>query len=62
MREFLDCILRSDEVHGFDQLAPGKFADFLRIRYGGTNDAKRWLSQLPAIRNAFVGIQSHLFQ
>ena len=42
---------------------PGwKIADFLRIRYGGTDDAKRHLGPVPAIRDAFAGIQAHLFR
>ena len=61
MREFLN-VLRSYEIHGIDELAPTtKIADFLRIRYGGTNDAKRQLGSVAAIRDAFVGIQAHLF-
>ncbi len=62
MREFLDFVLRSYEVHGIEELAPAKIADFLRIRYGGTNDAKRRLGSVTAIREAFVGIQVHLFR
>jgi type I restriction enzyme, R subunit len=61
MREFLDFVLRSYEVHGIE-LAPTKSADFLRIRYGGTNDAKRRLGSVAAIRDAFVGIQGLLFR
>jgi type I restriction enzyme, R subunit len=60
MRAFLDFVLRSIEVHGLEELAPAKIADFLRIRYGGTNDAKRRLGPVAAIRDAFVGIQGHL--
>jgi type I restriction enzyme R subunit len=41
---------------------PRKFADFLRIRHGGTNDAKRLPGPGPAIRHAFVAIQAHLYQ
>jgi type I restriction enzyme, R subunit len=62
MREFLDYVLRAYEAHGIAELAPVKIADFLRIRYGGTNDAKRHLGPVPAIRDAFVGIQAHLFR
>ncbi len=62
MREFLDYVLRAYEAHGIAELAPIKIADFLRIRYGGTNDAKRHLGPVPAIRDAFVGIQAHLFR
>jgi type I restriction enzyme, R subunit len=62
MRAFLDFVLRSYEVHGLEELAPAKITDFLRIRYGGTNDAKRRLGSVIAIRDAFVGIQNHLFR
>lgn len=41
MREFLDYVLGAYETHGVGELATGKLADLLRIRYGGTNDAKR---------------------
>lgn len=62
MRAFLDFVLRAYETHGVDQLAPTRIADFLKIRYGGTNDAKRLLGPVPTIKDAFVGIQAHLFQ
>ncbi len=62
MREFLDYVLRAYETHGIDELAPGKLADFLRIRYGGTNDAKLALGSVGDIRNAFIDIQGHLFR
>lgn len=62
MREFLGFVLRAYEVHGIAELAPTKIADFLRIKYGGTNDAKRRLGPVPAIRNAFVDVQAHLFR
>jgi hypothetical protein len=54
--------LRSYEVHGIEELAPAKIADFLRIRSGGTNDARRRIGSVTAIRDAFVGIQEHLFR
>jgi type I restriction enzyme R subunit len=62
MRGFLEYILRAYEMHGVEELAPRKIPDFLRIRYGGTNDAKRVLGSAADIRSAFVSIQSHLFQ
>ena len=62
MREFLDYVLRAYEDHGVDELAPRKIADFLRIRYGGTNDAKRALGSTSDIRKAFIAIQAHLYQ
>ena len=46
----------------FDELAPTKLADFLRIRYGGTNGAKRLLGPIPEIRSAFVDVQGYLFR
>ncbi|MEO7198804.1 MAG: hypothetical protein ABIY56_01160 [Dokdonella sp.] len=48
--------------HGVDELASRKIADFLRIRYGGTNDAKRFLRPVPEIRQAFIAIQAHLYR
>ncbi|KGJ19225.1 EcoAI/FtnUII family type I restriction enzme subunit R [Paracoccus sanguinis] len=62
MREFLNYVLGAYEAQGINELAPSRLPDFLRIRYGGTNDAKRLLGSLADIRNAFVGIQEHLFQ
>ena len=62
MREFLDYVLRAYETHGIGELAPIKIADFLRIKYGDTNDAKRRLGPVPTIRDAFVDIQVHLFR
>ena len=62
MRQFLDYVLRAYEMHGIDELAPGKIADFLRVRYGGTNDAKRRLGSVAEIKDAFVSIQRHLYE
>ena len=62
MRAFLDYVLEAYEKHGVEELASRKIADFLRIRYGGTNDAKRLLGPVPAIREAFIAIQAHLYQ
>ena len=62
MRSFLEYVLEAYERHGVDELASRKIADFLRIRYGGTNDAKRLLGTVPAIRDAFIAIQAHLYQ
>lgn len=61
MREFLSYILQAYELQGIDELAPHRISDFLQIRYGGTNDAKRVLGSIPAIRTAFIDIQKHLF-
>ncbi len=61
MRVFLDYVLRAYEAHGVGELSPRKIADFLRIRYGGTNDAKRVLGPVPTIRKAFIDIQTHIY-
>ncbi len=62
MRSFLEYVLEAYERHGVGELASSKIADFLRIRYGGTNDAKRVLGPVPEIRQAFIAIQAHLYQ
>ncbi|NII11739.1 type I restriction endonuclease subunit R [Oleiagrimonas sp. C23AA] len=62
MREFLDYVLNAYVNRGVDELSPRKIADFLRIRYGGVNDAKRVLGAVPAIRQAFIAVQRHLYE
>jgi type I restriction enzyme R subunit len=62
MRSFLEYVLDAYRRQGIDELAPNKLADFLRIRYGGTNDAKRILGPIPQIRGAFVDVQGYLFR
>lgn len=62
MRSFLEYVLDAYRRQGIDELAPAKLADFLRIRYGGTNDAKRILGPIPQIRSAFVDVQGYLFR
>ena len=62
MREFLDFVLQSYSVQGIRELEPGRIGDFLRIRYGGANDAKKKLGSVSEIREAFFEIQRHLFQ
>jgi type I restriction enzyme R subunit len=61
MRSFLEAVLAAYEVHGVDELALSKIGDFLKVKYGGTNGAKRVLGGIPAIRQAFVDIQTHLY-
>ena len=61
LRAFLSYILQAYELQGIDELAPHRISDFLQIRYGGTNDAKRVLGPIPEIRGAFIDIQKHLF-
>ncbi|MGB3710477.1 MAG: DEAD/DEAH box helicase family protein [Erythrobacter sp.] len=61
MRQFLQYVLHSYETQGIRELDPSKLSDFLRIRYGGVNDAKRKLGSVVDIRGAFIDIQKHLF-
>ncbi|WIW96186.1 hypothetical protein QQX03_03515 [Altererythrobacter rubellus] len=62
MQAFLAYILQAYEMQGIRELAPSRISDFLQIRYGGTNDAKRKLGSVGVIRGAFLDIQKHLFQ
>lgn len=62
MQAFLAYILQAYEMQGIRELAPNRISDFLQIRYGGTNDAKRKLGSVGVIRGAFLDIQKHLFQ
>jgi len=62
MRAFLEFVLDKYQREGIQELASGKIADFLRIRYGGVNDAKRVLGSVEGIRRAFVDIQGCLFR
>jgi len=62
MRAFLHYILNAYETHGVSELAADRIPHFLRIRYGGTSDAKRQLGSNAEIRGAFFGIQDHLYR
>ncbi|MBT0958672.1 DEAD/DEAH box helicase family protein [Alphaproteobacteria bacterium KMM 3653] len=62
MRSFLEAVLAAYEVHGVDELALSKIGDFLKVKYGGTNGAKRVLGDIPIIRKAFMDIQAHLYR
>lgn len=62
MRQLLDYVLQAYEAHGVEELSLRKIRDFLRIRYGGTNDAKAVLGSVSEIRRAFIDIQGHLFR
>ncbi|WP_299703538.1 EcoAI/FtnUII family type I restriction enzme subunit R [uncultured Tateyamaria sp.] len=61
MKDFLAYVLSSYAARGVDELDLKKIGDFLKIKYGGTNDAKRVLGSVAEIRTAFVEIQSHLY-
>lgn len=61
MRSFLESVLSAYEIHGVDELALSKIGDFLKVKYGGTNGAKKKLGDIPKIRKAFMDIQAHLY-
>lgn len=61
MQAFLSYVLQSYEAQGITELDTKKLSDFLSIRYGSTNDAKRKLGAISDIRGAFVAIQRDLF-
>lgn len=61
MRAFLESVLTAYEVHGVDELALNKIGDFLKVKYGGTNEAKRALGAIPEIKQAFMDIQAHIY-
>ena len=61
MYSFLESVLSAYEIHGVDELALSKIGDFLKVKYGGTNGAKKKLGDIPKIRKAFMDIQGHLY-
>jgi len=61
MRSFLEAVLAAYEIHGVDELALSKIGDFLKVKYGGTNGAKRALGEIHEIKRAFMDIQAHLY-
>ncbi|MDW3222784.1 MAG: type I restriction-modification enzyme R subunit C-terminal domain-containing protein [Paracoccaceae bacterium] len=61
MKLFLEAVLNAYEVHGVEELALPKISGFLKVKYGGTNGAKRVLEDIPKIRRAFTEIQTYLY-
>ncbi len=62
MRQFLNYVLQAYETHGVEELSRPKIRDSLRIRYGGTSDAKAILGPVSEISKTFVDIQEHRFR
>lgn len=44
-----------------DELALTKIGDFLKVKYGGTNGAKKALGDIKIIKKAFMEIQTYLY-
>ena len=62
MQEFLRAVLTAYEKDGVTELGINRIGTFLNILYGGTADAKKVLGEIPAIRSAFVDVQSALYR
>jgi type I restriction enzyme R subunit len=61
MRAFLEAVIAAYEVDGADELALTKIGDFLKVKYGGTNGAKRALGAIPDVKKVFMDIQAHIY-
>ena len=63
MREFLETVLYAYERDGSQELSIGKISDFLKVKFGTVGEGKAALGgDLGAIREAFVGVQRHLYR
>ena len=63
MREFLETVLHAYERDGSRELSINKISDFLKVRFGTVGEGKAALGgDLGAIRQAFVGVQRHLYR
>jgi type I restriction enzyme, R subunit len=63
MREFLETVLQAYERDGSRELSIGKLGDFLKVKFGTVGEGKAALGgDLSAIRQAFVGVQRHLYR
>ena len=60
MREFLDYVLHAYESQGIADAL--NYRRLLRIRYGGTNDAKRRFGPVPDHPGRFFRHPTHLFR
>lgn len=62
MRDFLKDVLYAYEKDGVAELGYDKLSDLLKIRYGGTQEAKTTLGNLARIRSAFGNIQRFVYR
>lgn len=60
-QEFLNFVLKQYVNSGVYELEEEKLAQLLLLKYNALADAKRELGDIPSIRNAFIGFQSHLY-
>lgn len=61
LQAFLDFVLDQYVTQGVGELDQEKLADLLVLKYHTVNDAAEQLGGAPAIRDAFVGFQRHLY-
>ncbi len=61
LQTFLDFVLAQYVNHGVGELDQEKLGSLLELKYQTVNDAVSELGGVPAIRDAFVGFQKHLY-
>jgi type I restriction enzyme, R subunit len=61
MRALLEVVPVADEVHSVEDLALSKTGDFLKVKTAAPTGAKRALADIPTIKQAFMGIQAHIY-
>ena len=62
LQAFLDFVLAQYETQGVGELDQEKLGSLLELKYHTINDAAAELGGIPAIRDAFVGFQEHLYR
>ena len=62
LQEFLDFVLAQYVSQGVSELDQEKLGSLLELKYHTVNDAAETLGGIPAIRDAFVGFQRHLYE
>jgi len=62
LQEFLDFVLAQYVSQGVGELDQEKLAHLLELKYHTVSDAADQLGGIPAIRDAFVGFQQHLYR
>ena len=60
-RQLLLAILQAYQDRGESELATTKLGTFLTARFGSVNEGKAKLGGLPAVREAFRGMQASLY-
>ena len=61
-QNFLSFVLTQYVDYGIDALNSDKLSSLLETKYGSVQDGVRQLGSIPAIRNAFIDFQRHLYR